>query len=56
MSETWIGIALASAGALTTMAGAALYLLPGPGIPVIAAGIAFLVTGVAMLGTDATRR
>lgn len=56
MSETWIGIVLASAGALTTMAGAALYVLPGPGIPVIAAGIVFLVTGVTMLAADPPRR
>ncbi|GGX44765.1 hypothetical protein [Streptomyces chryseus] len=56
MSETWIGIALASAGALTTMAGAALYVLPGPGIPLLTVGIACPVTGVAILGSDATLR
>ncbi|MET9323869.1 hypothetical protein ABZX75_27375 [Streptomyces sp. NPDC003038] len=56
MSETWMGIVLASAGALTTMAGAALYVLPGPGIPVLAVGVAFLFAGVAILGADASRR
>ncbi|MFJ3961194.1 MULTISPECIES: hypothetical protein [Streptomyces] len=56
MSRIWGAIALAVVGTITTMAGAALYILPGPWIPVLAVGIAMLVAGVLMLGLDADCR
>lgn len=56
MSQTWAAVILASIGVITTMAGAALYILPGPAAPVLTVGIALLVTGIALLGTDTSRR
>ncbi|MFJ3974181.1 hypothetical protein [Streptomyces sp. NPDC090021] len=55
MSETWFAIGLASAGVLLSIVGAALYVLPGPGIPVLAIGVTLLVAGVGLLGADAGR-
>ncbi|WP_199838761.1 hypothetical protein [Streptomyces sp. TN58] len=55
MSQTWAAIILAFIGAITTMAGAALYVLPGPGLPVLATGITMLVTGVGILGSGVDR-
>lgn len=56
MSRIWAAIALTVVGTITTMAGAALYILPGPWIPVLAVGMAMLVAGVLMLGLDADCR
>ncbi|WP_167389231.1 MULTISPECIES: hypothetical protein [Streptomyces] len=52
MSRIWAAIALAAIGTITTMAGAALYLLPGPGLPVLALGVVMLLAGILMLGLD----
>lgn len=56
MSQTWTAIALATLGAIITMAGAALYVLPGPAFPVLTVGIGMLVTGVGMLGMGTHRQ
>ncbi len=54
VSEHRIGTVLAIAGALLSLAGAALYVRPGPGFPVLVTGLATLTTGIVM--TAATRR
>ncbi|MFD3701361.1 hypothetical protein ACFWUZ_35560 [Streptomyces sp. NPDC058646] len=36
-----------------TLVGALLYVLPGPGFPVLVIGLAALVTGLVMLGSRA---
>ena len=38
------------AGTPTTLAGVALYVLPGPGFPFLVIGLSLLITGLAMLG------
>ncbi|BCL23561.1 hypothetical protein GCM10017668_54040 [Streptomyces tuirus] len=43
------GIALVVAGALMCLAGAALYVMPGPGFPVLALGLAAVVIGLFLL-------
>ncbi|WP_030842243.1 hypothetical protein [Streptomyces sp. NRRL F-4474] len=50
MSEHRIGTVLATAGAVLSLSGAAMYVLPGPGSPVLVA----LTTGLVM--TADTRR
>ncbi|MEV8125372.1 hypothetical protein AB0P07_14920 [Streptomyces sp. NPDC085944] len=54
MSERRTGLILAAAGAPLTLAGAFMYVLPGPGFPVLIIGLAALVTGLVM--TVAARR
>ncbi|MFF9981270.1 hypothetical protein [Streptomyces erythrochromogenes] len=54
MSERRIGTVLTAVGAPLTVAGVAMYFLPGPGFPVLVIGLALLVTGLAM--TFAGRR
>ncbi|MFF3402991.1 hypothetical protein ACFYW6_31380 [Streptomyces sp. NPDC002659] len=49
MSERRIWTVLATAGAPLTLAGAAMYLLPGPGVPVLITGLAALTTGLVMI-------
>jgi hypothetical protein len=56
MTDTWIRIILATIGMITTMAGAAVYVLPGPGLPILAVGLALLAIGVITLGIDYPRR
>jgi hypothetical protein len=46
--ERHIGITLAVVGAVLTAAGTAMYVLPGPGFPVVIIGLAVLTTGVVM--------
>ncbi|MFE7763060.1 PGPGW domain-containing protein [Streptomyces sp. NPDC057438] len=48
MPERRIGTALAAVGAVVTAAGTALYVLPGPGLPVLVTGLAVLTTGLVM--------
>ncbi|MCX4776836.1 MULTISPECIES: PGPGW domain-containing protein [Streptomyces] len=48
MSERRIGRVMALIGAPLTLAGVALYFLPGPGFPILVIGLALLVTGLAM--------
>lgn len=43
------GMALVVVGALLFLAGAALYVLPGPGFPVLVLGLAALTIGFFML-------
>jgi hypothetical protein len=54
VSEQRIGAVLAAAGTLLALAGAAMYVLPGPGFPILAIGLAALITGFIMIA--ATRR
>ncbi|MFG2489041.1 hypothetical protein ACGFSI_40650 [Streptomyces virginiae] len=56
MTDTWIRIALATAGMITTRAGAAMHILPGPGFPILAVDLTLLTTGVITLGIDYPRR
>ncbi|MFJ8948187.1 hypothetical protein ACIRG4_33960 [Streptomyces sp. NPDC102395] len=48
MSERQIGKVLAAVGAPLTLAGVAMYFLPGPGVPVLIIGLPLLVTGFVM--------
>jgi hypothetical protein len=54
VAEHRIGTVLTTAGALVSPAGAALYVLPGPGLPILIIGLAALTTGIVM--TVASRR
>ncbi|MFD3825670.1 hypothetical protein [Streptomyces sp. NPDC058625] len=54
MFERRIGTVLAAAGALLALAGAAMYVLPGPGLPFLVIGLAALITGLVVIA--ATRR
>ncbi|MFD3757741.1 PGPGW domain-containing protein [Streptomyces sp. NPDC058622] len=54
VSERRIGKVLAAIGAPLTLAGVAMYFLPGPGVPVLIIGLSLLVTGLVM--TAAERR
>ncbi|GGR77410.1 hypothetical protein GCM10010269_15830 [Streptomyces humidus] len=44
-TKPFIGVALVIVGALLLLAGAVLYVLPGPGFPVLALGLATLIIG-----------
>ncbi|MEU9032018.1 hypothetical protein AB0D46_31835 [Streptomyces sp. NPDC048383] len=48
MPERRIGRVLAAVGAPLTLAGVAMYFLPGPGVPVLITGLAMIVTGLVM--------
>ncbi|MCY0955277.1 hypothetical protein [Streptomyces sp. H27-S2] len=54
LTEPRIAVALVVAGAPVTLAGALLYVLPGPGFPVLVIGLASLITGLVMLGSWAS--
>ncbi|MFC8588188.1 hypothetical protein ACFUGD_27080 [Streptomyces sp. NPDC057217] len=49
MPERRIGTALAAAGVLLTLIGTLLYVLPGPGLPVVATGLAVLAAGTVLV-------
>ncbi|MFJ6484576.1 MULTISPECIES: hypothetical protein [unclassified Streptomyces] len=51
ITERRLAIAMVIAGTPTTLAGVALYVLPGPGFPFLVIGLSLLLTGLAMLGT-----
>ncbi len=53
MTERRIRVILATAGTALTLAGALMYVLPGPGIPVLVIGLAALtlITGLVMTAT-----
>ncbi|MFD8881038.1 hypothetical protein ACFV0H_00665 [Streptomyces erythrochromogenes] len=55
LAEPRVAVALVVVGAPATLAGAWLYVLPGPGFPVLVIGLAALITGLAMLGSRAGR-
>ncbi|WP_171111913.1 MULTISPECIES: hypothetical protein [Streptomyces] len=48
VSTSFLGAALMSVGAMATVAGALLYVLPGPGLPVLVLGLALTAAGVAV--------
>ncbi|WNZ10156.1 PGPGW domain-containing protein [Streptomyces sp. 11x1] len=56
MPERRLGIALAAIGAVLTAAGAALYVLPGPGVPVLFLGLAALAIGLVTAAVDRRNR
>ncbi|MBT2441887.1 hypothetical protein J7E93_17575 [Streptomyces sp. ISL-36] len=45
MSQSRFGIVVMSIGAVLTVAGAAMYVLPGPGLPVLILGLAATAAG-----------
>ncbi|MGW0393411.1 hypothetical protein ACWDYJ_21430 [Streptomyces sp. NPDC003042] len=55
LTESRLAAALVIVGAPTTLAGAVLYVLPGPGFPVLIIGLAALITGLVMLGSRTGR-
>ncbi|MFJ6636470.1 PGPGW domain-containing protein [Streptomyces sp. NPDC091376] len=56
MSQSQIGITLMSIGAVLTVAGAAMYVLPGPGLPVLVVGLVFLAAGAVARRAGRERR
>lgn len=54
MSQRSIGAVLTAAGIPLALVGAAMYVLPGPGFPVLATGLAALIAGLVLI--TATRR
>lgn len=48
MNHSSIGVVLMSAGAAATVAGALMYVLPGPGLPVLVAGATVMAAGAAV--------
>ncbi|SDC73968.1 hypothetical protein [Streptomyces prasinopilosus] len=56
MTKRSPGTALAVGGALLSLTGAALYVLPGPGLPVLATGLATLTAGLLTRATSRRAR
>jgi len=56
MSLSQIGVALMSIGAVATVAGAAMYVLPGPGLPVLSLGLLLLASGAVIRAFGRKRR
>ncbi|MFJ9005406.1 hypothetical protein [Streptomyces canus] len=56
MSQPRVGVLVMSIGVALTAAGAAMYVLPGPGLPVLLLGLAAFVAGVAVwfIGRNST--
>ncbi|TYR55584.1 hypothetical protein FY004_24500 [Streptomyces parvus] len=48
MKPSFMGVVLMSDGAVATAAGAAMYVLPGPGLPVVVGGLTALGVGAAV--------
>ncbi|MFD5495053.1 hypothetical protein ACTWJ9_20425 [Streptomyces sp. GDS52] len=48
VNNSSLGVVLMSAGAVATVAGALMYVLPGPGLPVLMLGLALMVGGAAV--------
>ncbi|MFD5663179.1 hypothetical protein [Streptomyces hirsutus] len=48
MNNSSLGVVLMSVGAVATVAGALMYVLPGPGFPVLLAGLALTACGAAV--------
>ncbi|MBL3666720.1 hypothetical protein JL475_12100 [Streptomyces sp. M2CJ-2] len=48
MNRPSLGVVLMSVGAVATVAGALMYVLPGPGLPVLLAGLALTAGGAAV--------
>jgi hypothetical protein len=51
MSARRIQAVLVAVGVPLTLAGALMYVLPGPGFPVLVIGVALLITGLVMAAT-----
>jgi hypothetical protein len=51
MSARRIQAVLVAVGVPLTLAGALMYVLPGPGLPVLVIGVALLITGLVMAAT-----
>ncbi|RPK88803.1 MULTISPECIES: hypothetical protein [Streptomyces] len=45
MNNSSMGVVLMSIGAVATVAGALMYVLPGPGLPVLLVGLALMAAG-----------
>ncbi|MCC0100752.1 hypothetical protein K7B10_39590 [Streptomyces flavotricini] len=50
ITERRLAVAMVVAGTPTTLAGVAMYVLPGSGFPLLVIGLSLLITGLAMLG------
>lgn len=48
MNHSSLGVVLMSVGAVATVAGALMYVLPGPGLPVLVAGLMLMAAGAAV--------
>lgn len=48
MNSSSIGVVLMSIGVVVTVAGALMYVLPGPGLPVLVVGLALMAAGAAV--------
>ncbi|WP_328825855.1 hypothetical protein OHT77_00470 [Streptomyces sp. NBC_00252] len=48
MSQSRVGVLVMSIGVALTAAGAAMYVLPGPGLPVLLLGLAAVAAGAAV--------
>ncbi|MFD3650656.1 hypothetical protein ACFWVT_20300 [Streptomyces cyaneofuscatus] len=48
MNHSSMGVVLMSAGAVATVAGALMHVLPGPGLPLLVAGPVLLAAGAAV--------
>lgn len=51
VTERRLAVTLVAVGVPTTLAGVAVYVLPGPGFPLLVIGLSLLVTGLVMLGS-----
>lgn len=56
MTKRSLGTALAVVGALLSLTGAVLYVLPGPGFPVLATGLVTLTAGLFMFAVPRRNR
>ncbi|MFF3893065.1 hypothetical protein ACFYY3_07710 [Streptomyces sp. NPDC001812] len=48
MNHPSLGVVLMSVGAVATVAGALMYVLPGPGLPVLVTGLMLMAAGAAV--------
>ncbi len=48
MNNSSMGVVLMSVGAVATAAGALMYVLPGPGLPVLLIGLALMAAGAVL--------
>ncbi|WP_371591709.1 hypothetical protein [Streptomyces virginiae] len=55
ITERCLAVAMVVVGTPTTLAGVAMYFLPGPGFPFLVIGLSLLITGLAMLGAAARK-
>ncbi|RPK92186.1 MULTISPECIES: hypothetical protein [Streptomyces] len=48
MNNSSMGVVLMSVGAVITVAGALMYVLPGPGLPLLVVGLVVMAAGAAI--------